>query len=69
MNFMKGYNKGEVKKMNKIIAGLVILAIGIWATASWWWFIIDIIKGVIAIFFVLGGLTLVSLGVKNVTGK
>ncbi len=55
--------------MNKIIAGLVILAIGIWAIASWWWFIIDIIKGVIAILLVFSGLTLVSLGIKNVLGK
>jgi len=51
--------------MNKIIAGLVLTAIGLWAIVSWWWFIWDIIRGLIAIFFVLGGLTLLGLGVKN----
>lgn len=55
--------------MNKIIAGLVVLAIGFWAVASWWWFIWDIIRAVIAILFVLAGLTLIGLGVKNSNKK
>ncbi|HUW23502.1 MAG TPA: hypothetical protein VMW39_05680 [bacterium] len=54
--------------MNKIITGLVVLAIGLWAIVSWWWFIWDIIRGVIAVLFVLAGLTLIGLGLKN-TGK
>ena len=54
--------------MNNIIAGLVVLAIGLWAIVSWWWFIWDIIRGVIAVLFVLAGLTLIGLGMKN-TGK
>jgi len=54
--------------MNKIIAGLVVLAMGLWAIVSWWWFIWDIIRGVIAVLFVLAGLTLIGLGLKN-TGK
>ncbi len=54
--------------MNKIIAGLVVFAIGLWAIVSWWWFIWDIIRGVIAVLFVLAGLTLIGLGLKN-TGK
>lgn len=51
--------------MNKIIAGLVVLAIGLWAVVSWWWFIWDIARGLIAILLIFGGLTLVGLGVKN----
>jgi len=54
--------------MNKIIAGLVVLAIGLWAIVSWWWFIWDIIRAVIAVLFVLAGLTLIGLGLKN-SGK
>jgi len=54
--------------MNKIIAGLVVLAIGLWAIVSWWWFIWDIIRGLIAVLFVLAGLTLIGLGLKN-TGR
>jgi len=55
--------------MNKVIAGLIILAIGLWAVVSWWWFIWDIIRGLIAILFVLGGLTLLGLGAKNSSRK
>jgi len=51
--------------MNKIIAGLVIFAMGLWAMVSWWWFIWDIIRALIAILLVLGGLTLIGLGAKN----
>jgi hypothetical protein len=55
--------------MNKIIAGLVVLAIGLWAIVSWWWFIWDIIRAVIAVLFVLAGLTLIGLGLKNIGKK
>jgi len=51
--------------MNRIIAGLVVLAIGLWSVVSWWWFIWDIIKGLVAILFVFVGLTLIGLGLKN----
>ncbi|MDH5662061.1 MAG: YdgA family protein [Elusimicrobiota bacterium] len=55
--------------MNKIIAGLVVLAIGLWAVASWWWFLWDIIRGVMAILFVFSGVTLIGLGLKNSSKK
>jgi len=55
--------------MNKIIAGLIVLAVGLWAVVSWWWFVWDIIKGLIAILFVFGGLTLIGLGAKNSSRK
>ena len=53
--------------MNKIIVGLVILAIGMWAAVTWWWFLLDILKGLAAIILVLGGLTLIALGLKSST--
>lgn len=51
--------------MNKIVIGLVLLGIGIWAVSSWWWFIFDVIKGLVAILLVLAGLALIGIGVKN----
>jgi len=53
--------------MNKIIAGLIILAVGMWAAVTWWWFLLDILKGLAAIILVLGGLTLIALGIKGTT--
>ena len=52
-------------KMDKVIAGLIVTAIGIWAMVSWWWFVTDVIKGLTAISLVLIGLIVIGLGVKG----
>ncbi len=52
-------------KMDKVIAGLIVTAIGIWAMVSWWWFVTDVIKGLTAISLVLIGLIVIGLGVKD----
>jgi len=51
--------------MIRIIAGLAIFALGLWAIVSWWCFIWVIIRGLIAILFILGGLTLIRLGIRD----
>ncbi len=52
-------------KMDKVIAGLIVTAIGLWAMVSWWWFVTDVIKGLTAISLVLIGLIVIGLGVKD----
>ncbi len=52
-------------KMDKVIAGLIVTAIGIWAMVSWWWFVTDVIKGLTAISLVLIGLIVIGLGMKD----
>ena len=52
-------------KMDKVIAGLIVTAIGIWAMVSWWWFVTDVIKGLTAISLVLVGLIVIGLGLKD----
>jgi len=37
------------------IIGAVALALGIWAMASWWWFVVEIIQGLVALGLVIGG--------------
>ncbi len=54
-------------KTDKVIAGLVVTAIGIWAMVSWWWFVTDVIKGLTAISLVLVGLIVIGLGMKDGT--
>ncbi len=56
-------------KMDKVIAGLIVTAIGIWAMVSWWWFVTDVIKGLTAISLVLIGLIVIGLGLKDGAGK
>lgn len=54
-------------KTDKIIAGLIVTAIGIWAMVSWWWFVTDVIKGLTAISLVFIGLIVIGLGLKDRT--
>ena len=37
------------------IIGAVALALGVWALVSWWWFVVEIIQGLIALGLVIGG--------------
>ena len=52
--------------MNKVAIGLVFLVFGIWGMVSWWWFLLDVIKGVAIIALIGSGLLLVGMGVKDV---
>lgn len=57
---------GGDKKMKKIIIGVVISAVGLWATVSWWWFVVDVIKALFAILLLLIGLTLIGMGLRSI---
>ena len=37
------------------IIGAVALCLGIWALVSWWWFVVEIIQGLIALGLIIGG--------------
>lgn len=49
-------------RINKLILGLIILALGLWGAVSWWWFLVDIIKGLVVVGLLGTGLILVGLG-------
>ncbi len=51
--------------MDKIIAGLVLTALGIWAGVAWWWFLCDILKGLAVIILFIAGLLLIGCGVRG----
>ena len=41
------------------IIGAVTLCLGIWALVSWWWFVVEIIQGLIALgLVIIGGLAI-----------
>jgi hypothetical protein len=37
------------------IGGAIALVLGVWALVSWWWFVVEIIQGLIALALVIGG--------------
>jgi len=53
-------------KMLTIIGGAAAVAIGLWGLASWWWSFVDILKGTVPCFLILGGLVAFFAGVSEI---
>jgi hypothetical protein len=51
--------------MNKIIVGLILLGLSVWAGASWWWFLWDVVKGMAVVGLFGVGLILIGMGAMN----
>ena len=47
------------------IVGAVALALGVWALASWWWFVVEIIQALIALGLLIGGLLTIAIALRR----
>jgi hypothetical protein len=47
------------------IIGAVALALGVWALVSWWWFVVEIIQGLIALALVIGGVLAIAIAARK----
>ncbi|MHC4396155.1 MAG: hypothetical protein ACYS1A_10925 [Planctomycetota bacterium] len=47
------------------IGGAIALALGVWALASWWWFVVEIIQGLIALMLVIGGALAIAIALRK----
>ncbi len=47
------------------IGGAVALALGIWAMVYWWWFVVEIIEGLIALGLVVGGALAIAIAIRR----
>ncbi|MHC4336386.1 MAG: hypothetical protein ACYSTG_00335 [Planctomycetota bacterium] len=47
------------------IIGAVVLALGIWALTSWWWFVVEIFQGLIALALVIGGALAITIALRR----
>ncbi|MHC4123812.1 MAG: hypothetical protein ACYSSI_09590 [Planctomycetota bacterium] len=47
------------------IIGAIALALGVWALASWWWFVVEIIEALIAIGLVVGGALAIAISARR----
>jgi hypothetical protein len=54
-----------VEKMKLGIGGAIALALGVWALASWWWFVVEIIQGLIALMLVIGGALAIAIALRK----
>ncbi len=55
--------------MKLLISGIITLAIGIWALASWWWFVVEIIEGLVALGLVIGGTLTIAIAIRRSSGE
>ncbi len=47
------------------IIGAVALGLGVWALVSWWWFVVEIIQGLIALGLVVGGALAIAIAMRR----
>ena len=47
------------------IIGAVALALGVWALASWWWFVVEIIEALVAVGLIIGGALAIAISARR----
>jgi hypothetical protein len=51
------------------IIGAVAMALGIWALKYCWWFVVDIVQGLIALGLVVGGSLAIAVAMRRMYRK
>lgn len=51
--------------MNIVIFGLLVLSLGLWGMAAWWWSVTEVLRGLTPIVLVLLGLVSLAAGVSK----
>jgi len=62
---VNGYQNRRGKRMKLGIGGAVALALGIWAMVYWWWFVVEIIQGLVALGLVVGGVLAIAIAIRR----
>lgn len=47
------------------IIGAIVLGLGIWALKYSWWFVVEIVQGLIALGLVLGGALAIAIAIRR----
>jgi hypothetical protein len=48
------------------IIGVIALALGIWALVYCWWFVVEIIEGLVALGLVAGGVLAIAVAIRRI---
>lgn len=54
-----------MKSMKLEIGGVVALALGIWAVSYCWWFVVEIVEGLVALGLVVGGVLAIAIALRR----
>jgi len=55
----------EREKMRLGIFGIIALALGVWALVYCWWFVVEIIQGLVALGLVVGGALAIAIAARR----
>lgn len=50
--------------MPSIIGGILAIGLGVWGMSEYWWSFAELLRGLVPLFLVVGGLTALAAGVK-----
>ncbi len=55
--------------MPSIISGVLALGMGIWAMSEYWWSFAELMRGLVPLLLVVGGMVALTAGVKMRRGE
>jgi len=61
--------KTEGGKMKLGIIGAIALVLGIWALTYCWWFVTEIIEGLVALGLIAGGALTMAVAIRRIQSK
>lgn len=47
------------------IIGAAALGLGVWASVTWWWFVVEIVQALVAVGLVVGGALAVVVSIRR----
>ena len=47
------------------IFGAIALALGVWAMVYCWWFVVEIVQGLVALGLVIGGVLAIAIAIRR----
>jgi hypothetical protein len=62
---VKDKTETEREKMRLGIFGVIALALGVWALVYCWWFVVEIVQGLVALGLVIGGALAIAIAVRR----
>ena len=61
----KDKTETERENMRLGIFGVIALVLGVWALIYCWWFVVEIIQGLVALGLVIGGALAIAIAIRR----
>ncbi len=55
--------------MPSIIGGIIAISLGVWGLSMYWWSIAELLRGLLPLLLIVGGLVALSAGVQMLREK